>query len=91
MIYKLSQYSFGTHKTYLACKPHLIHYGDFFWQEKADELVGKMRDTILADNTTAKTRCLLMELLELRACQWNMNPDVERSYSDMLADIMARE
>ncbi|KAL9985210.1 hypothetical protein ACROYT_G007584 [Oculina patagonica] len=59
--------------------------------EKADELVGKMRDTILADNTTAKTRCLLMELLELRACQWNMNPDVERSYSDMLADIMARE
>lgn len=62
-----------------------------FWQEKTDDLVGKMRDTILADNTTAKTRCLLMELLELRACQWKINPDVERYYSDMLADIMAKE
>ena len=56
-----------------------------------DDLVGKIRDAILADSTTAKTRCLLLELLELRACQWNINSDVERYYSDILADIMAKD
>ena len=56
-----------------------------------DELVGKIRDTILAVGATAKTRCLLLELLELRTCQWSLNSDVERFYSDTLADIMAKE
>lgn len=56
-----------------------------------DELVGKIRDTILADAMTAKTRCLLLELLELRTSQWNISRDLERYYSDMLADIMAKE
>lgn len=60
-------------------------------QEKAEELVTKIRDTILADNTTAKTRCLLMELLELRTGQWKISPDVEKYYCDMLADIMANQ
>lgn len=60
-------------------------------QEKADELVRKIRDTILANNTTAKARCLLMELLELRAGQWEISEDVENYYCDMLADIMANE
>ena len=51
----------------------------------------KIRDTILADNTTAKTRCLLMELLELRTGQWKISSGVERYYCDMLADIMANQ
>lgn len=62
-----------------------------FSKEKADELVAKIRDTILADNTTAKTRCLLMELLELQAGRWKISPEVEGYYCDMLADIMAKE
>ena len=56
-----------------------------------DELVGKVRDTILGIGATAKTRCLLLELVELRTSQWNLNRDVERYYSDTLADIMAKE
>lgn len=51
----------------------------------------KIRETILADNTTAKTRCLLLELLELRARAWEINSDVVAFYSDTLADIMAKE
>lgn len=51
----------------------------------------KIRDTILADSATPKTRCLLLELLELRACQWKINSDVVCFYSDTLADIMANE
>jgi len=60
-------------------------------QEKAEELVTKIRDTILADNATAKTRCLLMELLELRAGQWKISSVVEDYYCDMLTDIMANQ
>jgi len=60
-------------------------------QGKVDDLVGQMRDTILAGKTTAKTRCLLLELLELRACQWKISSDLERYYSDMLADILAKD
>ena len=59
-------------------------------QEKAEELVTKIRDTILADNTSAKTRCLLMELLELRAGQWKISSVAEDYYCDMLTDILAK-
>ncbi|KAM7449718.1 hypothetical protein ABFA07_002387 [Porites harrisoni] len=60
-------------------------------QAKFDDLVGGIRDTILADNTTGKTRCLLLELLELYARDWNISTDLERYYCDMLADIMAKD
>lgn len=50
-----------------------------------------MRDTILADNTTGKTRCLLLELLELYARDWNISTDLKRYYCDMLTDIMAKD
>ena len=69
----------------------MLFFSFFFFQEKVDDLMGKIRDTILADNTTAKTRCLLLELLELRASRWEINSDVVRFYSDTLADIMAKE
>ena len=50
-----------------------------------------IRDAILADNTSAKTRCLLLELLEVHAGHWEITPKVERYYSDKLAEIMANE
>lgn len=56
-----------------------------------DQLLGVMRDTILAEDTTAKTRCLLVELLELRLHNYTLGSDVERYYCDKLADIMAQE
>ena len=55
-----------------------------------DQLVGVIRDTILAEDTTAKTRCLLVELLELRLRHWTLSSDVESYYCDKLADIMAQ-
>lgn len=55
-----------------------------------DDLVGKIRDTILAVGTSAKTRCLLVELLELRAHDWTLSSAVEIYYCDTLADIMAQ-
>lgn len=57
---------------------------------KMDDLVGKIRDTILAVGTSAKTRCLLVELLELRAHDWTLSSAVEIYYCDTLADIMAQ-
>lgn len=63
----------------------------FFGQEKVEELLGRMRDTILADDSSAKTRCLLLELLELHAGHWAIPSKVEDYFSDKLADIMASE
>lgn len=58
---------------------------------KMDQLFGVIRDTILADDTTAKTRCLLVELLELRLHKYDLGSDVQSYYCDKLTDIMAQE
>nr|XP_058943396.1 MIF4G domain-containing protein B-like [Pocillopora verrucosa] len=60
-------------------------------QEKAEELLGMMRDTILSDNSSAKTRCLLLEMLEFHARQGKISSKVEDYFSDKLAEIMANE
>ena len=56
-----------------------------------DELVGKIRDTILAAGTTAKTRCLLLELLELQARHWKISKELECYYCDMLTEILNQQ
>lgn len=50
-----------------------------------------MRDTILSDNSSAKTRCLLLEMLEFHARQGKISSKVEGYFSDKLAEIMANE
>ena len=54
-----------------------------------EELICKVRDSILSVKSTSETRCLLTELLELQASSWSLNPGVERFYSDAMADILA--
>lgn len=69
----------------------LLHFADSSGQEKAEELLGMMRDTILSDNSSAKTRCLLLEMLEFHARQGKISSKVEDYFSDKLAEIMANE
>ncbi|KAK3728634.1 hypothetical protein QZH41_011715 [Actinostola sp. cb2023] len=62
-----------------------------FDKVKMEELACKIRDSILSEKSNAETRCLLTELLELQASSWSLNPEVERFYSDAMADILASQ
>ena len=57
-----------------------------------DDLIKTVRDTIIMDeNSSPRTRCLLLEVLELYWNSWNLERDIEQYYSDTLADIMAAQ
>jgi hypothetical protein len=54
-------------------------------------LMCKIRDSIVSEKSTSETRCLLIEVLELQAADWNMNEDIQRFYCDAMADILATQ
>ena len=55
------------------------------------ELLRDLRDTIVKHKTSARSRCLLLEMMELKSLNWAMSKDVEQYYADTLADLMAQE
>ena len=56
-----------------------------------DNLLRLIRDTIVKPKTSARTRCLLLEMMELKSLNWVMSKEIQEYYAEALADLMEQE
>ena len=52
-----------------------------------DKLLREIRDKIVKPQTSARTRCMLLEMMELKSSNWVMSDEVEQYYADAMLDM----